>query len=153
VIAWHIPNLFELGLSSEAWHIVEDTCFLSAGLLFWWPIIRTGSRDAKGPQWSMPLYLFLGTLPCDILSAFLAFCGRVVYPSYVSTAHIFSLSPLQDQECAGALMWISVTFAYLIPAVVITIRILSPGRAQRAAQGVFYEFPEAELSGSEAEVV
>ena len=152
VIAWHIPPVFELGLSSETWHIVEDACFLLAGLLFWRPIIRTGLRAAKGPQWSRPLYLFLGTLPCDILSAFLTFCGRVVYPSYLSTARNFSLSPLQDQECAGALMWVCVTFAYLIPAVVITMQILSPGGVGREAQGALYEFPEAELSGSSAGV-
>src|ERR1700674_727924 len=152
VIAWHIPTLFQLGLSSNTWHIVEEVCFLSAGLLFWRPIIRTGPREAKGLQWSMPLYLFLGTLPCDILSAFLTFCGRVVYPNYVSAARIVNLSPLQDQECAGALMWICVTFAYLIPAVVITMQILSPSRAQREAQVALYEFPAPELS-SEPEAV
>ena len=154
VIAWHIPTLFQLGLSANTWHIVEEVCFLSAGLLFWRPIIRTRPREAKGPQWSMsmPLYLFLGTLPCDILSAFLTFCGRVVYPNYVSAARIVNLSPLQDQECAGALMWICVTFAYLIPAVVITMQILSPGRAQREAQVALYEFPAPELS-SEPEAV
>jgi cytochrome c oxidase assembly factor CtaG len=125
LIAWHIPALFQLGLSSRTWHTVEDASFLSAGLLFWRPIIQAGTREAGGPQWSMPLYLFLGTLPCDILSAFLTFCGHVAYPNYILTTHIFGLSPLQDQECAGALMWVCVTFAYLIPAVVITMQILS----------------------------
>jgi putative membrane protein len=134
VIAWHVPTLLQLGLSSDTWHNVENACFLSAGLLFWRPIIRTRPREPKGPQWFMPLYFFLGTLPCDILSAFLTFCGRVVYPSYVSTARIWNLSPLQDQECAGALMWVCVTFAYLIPAVVITMQNLSPVRAQGVAQ-------------------
>ena len=157
VIAWHVPTLFQLGLSSDTWHTVENACFLSAGLLFWWPIIRTRDREANGHQWSlsmlMPLYLFLATLPCDILSAFLTFCGRVVYPNYVSAARIVNLSPLQDQECAGALMWVWVTFAYLIPAVVITMQILSPGRAQREAQGVLYEYPAPELTSSEAEAV
>ncbi len=155
VIAWHIPTLFQLGLSSNTWHIVENGCFLSAGLLFWRPIIRTRAREAKGPQWSMfmPLYFFLATLPCDILSAFLTFCGRVVYPNYVSAARIVNLSPLQDQECAGALMWICVTFAYLIPAVVITMQILSPGRAQSEGQLALFEFQAPKLSGSEAEVV
>jgi putative membrane protein len=147
VIAWHIPTLFQLGLSSNTWHSVEDVCFLSAGLLFWRPIIRTAPREAKGLQWSMPLYLFLGTLPCDILSAFLTFCGRVVYPSYVSAARILNLSPLQDQECAGALMWVSVTFAFLIPAVVITMRILSPGPAQTEVHVALYEFPAPKTEG------
>jgi cytochrome c oxidase assembly factor CtaG len=74
----------------------------------------------------MALYLFFATLPCDVLSAFLVFCNRLVYPHYLATAQMFNLSPLQDQECAGALMWVWVTFAYLIPAVMITMQILSP---------------------------
>jgi putative membrane protein len=81
----------------------------------------------------VPLYLFLATLPCDILSAFLAFCGRVVYPSYLAAPRLLDLSPLQDQECAGALMWVSVTFIYLIPAVIITVQILSPGGQTNAS--------------------
>ncbi|OLC11054.1 MAG: hypothetical protein AUH41_01595 [Gemmatimonadetes bacterium 13_1_40CM_66_11] len=68
-------------------------------------------------------------MPCDALSAFLAFCGRVVYPSHHSASGLFGLSPLQDQECAGALMWFWVTIAYLLPAIVITVRMLSPSSA------------------------
>jgi putative membrane protein len=126
VIAWHFPALFRLALSSHAWHIVEHTCFLVAGLLFWRPIFRPRPTESKSSQWSIPVYLFLATLPCDILSGFLVFCGRVVYTSYQSAPRSFSLSALQDQQCAGALMWVWVTFAYLIPAVVITVQILSP---------------------------
>jgi putative membrane protein len=126
VIGWHLPALFQLALSSHIWHIVEHTSFLAAGLLFWRPIFRSWPSESKSPQWSIPLYLFLATLPCDILSGFLVFCGRVVYPSYQSAPPVFNLSPLQDQQCAGALMWVWVTFAYLIPAVVITVQILSP---------------------------
>ncbi len=71
-------------------------------------------------------YLFLATLPCDALSAFLVFCGRVVYPSHRSAQALLGFSPLQDQECAGALMWLWVTIAHLLPAIVITLRMLSP---------------------------
>jgi len=75
-----------------------------------WPLVLVApccsplrvERGLGGP-W---LYTsFLATLPCDLLSAFLAFCNRPVYPCYLSTTQLFSLSTLQDQECAGALMW------------------------------------------------
>ena len=125
VIAWHIPYFFQLGLSSHAWHTIEDVSFVCAGLLFWRPIITRQANGANTAQWLPVLYLFLATVPCDILSAFLAFCGRVLYPHYLSSNQTFSLSALQDQECAGALMWVTVTFAYLIPAVLITAKILS----------------------------
>jgi len=128
VLGWHVPALFELAMRSGAWHQVEHASFLVAGLLFWWPVIQPWPSQMRGPQWSAPLYLFLATLPCDALSAFLTFCNRVVYPHYLSAHRIFDISPLGDQERAGALMWVSVTFAYLVPAAVVTIQMLSPRR-------------------------
>jgi cytochrome c oxidase assembly factor CtaG len=124
LIGWHIPAAFALGGSSGLWHLVEHATFFGAGLLFWWPVIPSWPNASK-PRWSIVLYFFLATLPCDGLSAFLAFCGRVVYASYLDAPRHFNLTPLQDQECAGALMWTCATFAYLIPAVLITTRLLS----------------------------
>jgi cytochrome c oxidase assembly factor CtaG len=126
VIGWHIPALFALGMRSEGWHAIEHASFLAAGLLFWWPVIQPWPTLANWPRWGIPLYLFLAALPCDALSAFLTFCNRVVYPHYLSTHRLFDISPLGDQECAGALMWVWVTFAYLAPATVVTIQMLSP---------------------------
>jgi cytochrome c oxidase assembly factor CtaG len=69
-----------------------------------------------------------------VLSAFLAFCDRVIYLSYLSAPRAFNLSVLQDQECAAVLMWVSVTIIFLVPAVVITIQILSPPQASLAQE-------------------
>src|SRR5260370_33183253 len=41
-------------------------------------------RPSGTPHWSIVFYLFLATFPCDVLSAFLAFCGRVAYAFYAS---------------------------------------------------------------------
>jgi putative membrane protein len=124
LIGWHVPAAFALALGSESWHRVEHASFLAAGLLFWWPVIPSWP-SLSHPRWSLVVYLFLATLPCDALSAFLAFCGRVVYSSYLVVPRRFDISPLEDQQCAGALMWVWVTFAYLIPAVAITTCLLS----------------------------
>jgi len=126
VIGWHLPVAFQWGMRSQGMHILEDLSFLVAGLLFWWPVMPSPLSAARSRRWSIALYLFLATLPCDVLSAFLVFCDRLVYPFYLSTPLRFSLSPYADQERAGALMWVWVTFAYLIPAVAITLRMLSP---------------------------
>jgi putative membrane protein len=128
VLGWHVPALFELGMRSGGWHAVEHASFFAAGLLFWWPVVRPWPSLLRGPQWSAPLYLFLATLPCDALSAFLTFCNRVVYPHYLSAHRLFGTSPLGDQERAGALMWVVVTFAYLVPAAAITVQMLLPRR-------------------------
>jgi len=128
LIGWHVPAVFGLAFRSHLWHLVEHASFIVTGLLFWWPVVQPWPSVALWPRWRIPLYLFMATLPCDILSAFLAFCGRVVYPFYLATPGRFNMSPLQDQECAGALMWFCSTFIYMIPAVIITIQILSPAR-------------------------
>jgi putative membrane protein len=121
VIGWHIPVVFESARHSIFWHVMQHASFLGAGLLFWWPIIQPWPSISTLPRWSAPLYLFSATLPCDALSAFLVFCGRVIYPSSHS---------LEDQECAGALMWVTITFVYLIPAIVIMIRTIDARHAE-----------------------
>jgi len=136
VIGWHVPALFEMGIRSARWHAVEHACFFAAGILFWWPVIQPWPSVSRWPQWSVPLYLFLATLPCDALSAFLTFCDRVVYPQYLFAERLFDISPLGDQEWAGAVMWVCVTFAYLTPAAVVTIQILSPQRRAAKAEVV-----------------
>jgi putative membrane protein len=134
-IGWHSPSLFQLGLRSERWHAVEHASFLGSGLLFWWPVVQPWPSTARWPRWSIPLYLFFATLPCDALSAFLAFSDRVVYPVYLSAPRHFGLSVLQDQEYAGAVMWLCVTIGYVIPAAVITTQVFSPQRERSGNPG------------------
>lgn len=131
LIGWHFPQAFDLAMHSESWHAIEYASFLAAGVLFWIPVVRPWPSKAQRPQWSIPVYLFLATLPCDALSAFLTFCGRVVYAHYLHQQQPPNFSALQDQEAAGALMWVFVTFVYSIPAVAATINILSPSGACR----------------------
>jgi putative membrane protein len=130
LVVWHIPSMFMLGLRSQMWHGIEQASFLATGLLFWWPVIQSRPIVSKWPESSMLLYLFLATLPCDILSAFLVFCDRVVYPVFLSSPQSFGLSALEDQQCAGALMWTCVTVVYLIAAAIFAARLLSPLRSE-----------------------
>jgi putative membrane protein len=125
LVGWHIPAVFAFGMRSEAWHGFEQASFLVAGLLFWWPVVRPWPAYSTGPRWSILLYLFLATVPCDILSGFLAFCDRVVYHIYLDTPRRFGLSALEDQQCAAALMWACVTVVYLVPAAILTVQMLS----------------------------
>jgi cytochrome c oxidase assembly factor CtaG len=109
-----------------------------APVLFLRPAFCSGGRvvqpstGASRQDLSMILYLFFATLPCDILSGFLVFSDRVVYPIYFSSSNRLGLSPLEDQQCAAALMWTCVTLVYLIAGAILTMRILSPQSLSRA---------------------
>jgi putative membrane protein len=126
LIAWHVPSAFELALHSDFWHELEHACFFSSSILFWWPVVQPFPSEARWPRWSIPLYLFFGMFPGGALGAFLAFCDRVLYPSYRQAPALFRITPLTDQILAGSLMWVFGIFVCLIPAVFITLKLLSP---------------------------
>ena len=135
VIVWHIPAVFEMALWSNPLHALERASFFAAGLVFWYPVIcsRLGSVTSR---WPVPLYLFLATLPCDVLSAFLTFSDDVAYRPYLSGSGQFQLTPREDQALAGTIMWLTVTLAYMVPALILTSRLLRVGASEKAANSV-----------------
>ena len=139
LLGWHVPALFTLGMHSAVWHGVEQASFLGVGFLFWLPVIQPWPSVSTAPQWSTLLYLFLATLPCDVLSGLLVFSDGVAYPVYFSMPRHFGFSVLEDQQCAAALMWTCVTIVYLVPAAILSTRLLSP-RSFRSGDQVQSEF-------------
>ena len=151
---WHIPKLFEWALRFPAVHAAQLATFVASGFFFWWPVIEPWPAERRWPRWSIPLYLFAATLPCDILSGYLSFSDRVVYINYQMSSVHLGMTALEDQQCAAASMWVCVTVIMLLPAVFITMKLLSPGsdKVQRDADtrsAHATEYPP--LSGSEVD--
>ena len=136
LVAWHVPALLTLTMHSSAWHAIEHASFLTGGLLFWWPVVQPWPSSSTERPWSIVLYVFLATLPCDVLSGFLVFSERIAYPMYLSAPGHVSVSVLDDQQRAGALMWTVVTIVYLLAGAIVATRALSRG-----------SFPVIERSG------
>ena len=130
-LGWHTPPLYELTLRSPSWHIVEHICFLGSGVLFWWPVILPWPSRPHWPEWAIIPYLLLADVQNTVLSAFLTFSDRVVYPTYNLVPQFPGMNSLSDQHAAGAIMWVPGSIVYLIPAGIIAMRFLSPQRAAR----------------------
>jgi len=130
MLGWHVPAAYELALRSPGWHEVEHACFLVTSLIFWWPVVQPWPSRARWPRWTMPIYLLLADFVNSALSAFLAFSDRVLYPSYVAVPRLWGITAQSDQSAAGVSMWVIGSFAFLIPAVAITVRLLSPSGPQ-----------------------
>jgi cytochrome c oxidase assembly factor CtaG len=130
-LGWHVPVLFELTFRSERVHQFEHLCFLLTSIAFWWVVLAPWPSHRRWPRWSMIPYLLTADVMNTILSATLAFSGKVLYPSYAEAPRISTLSPLKDQVAAGAEMWVLNSIVFLIPAVVLTMKMLSP-KALRA---------------------
>lgn len=134
LIAWHVPAAFELALRADGWHEAEHATFLATAILFWWPVIQPWPAVTKWPRWTIPIYLLLGAVAGSTVSAYLTFSDAVLYPSYLAAPRIFPMNALSDQVIAGAVMWVAMTFALVLPAIVITIRYLSPAAPRAGAR-------------------
>jgi cytochrome c oxidase assembly factor CtaG len=99
---WHLPSLFDRALKSEAWHAAQHLSFFAAALLFWSAML--GPR--KNP-WIAAACLFATSMASGALGAFMALSQSPWYGPYAALGlAAFGLTPSEDQQLAGALMWI-----------------------------------------------
>jgi putative membrane protein len=127
-IGWHIPVAYEFALASWQWHVVEHTCFFFTSVIFWWPIIQPWPSRFSGSRWILLPYLLGADIINTAISAMLCFSGRILYPTYANQSRIFAITPLSDQMAAGAFMWVLGSIVFLVPAMYITLRLLSSPR-------------------------
>jgi cytochrome c oxidase assembly factor CtaG len=130
-LAWHVPRAYDYALEHENWHAVEHLCFLGTSLLFWHCILLPWPAEARRRTWGILIFLVSADLVNTLLSAFLAFCNRPVYRYYVDHPNPFRIDPLDDQVLGAVIMWVLGSFAFLIPAMILTIRMLSPARTRK----------------------
>lgn len=138
-LGWHVPAMFELTFRAEWIHVSEHLCFFGTSLAFWWVVLNPWPGRPRWPRWAMLPYLLSADILNTILSATLAFAGRVLYPSYAEAPRICFLTPLKDQVAAGAEMWVLNSLVMLTPAVAIAMRELSPKLLVRGNQSIARE--------------
>jgi cytochrome c oxidase assembly factor CtaG len=127
-LCWHIPAAYNFALENETIHGIEHLCFLFTALIFWWTILRPWPAAPRSNDWGAIVYLALADVVMTLLSAFLAFCDRPVYSFYVEHPNPFHIPVLDDQVLGAVTMWVLGSFAFLIPAMLLTLRLLSPSR-------------------------
>ncbi len=111
--AWHLPALYEAALRSEAMHALEHGVFLATAMLFWSVLVRHARPDRVRYGIAIP-YLFTAALQSGILGALMTFTTRPWYPYYATLTPAWGLTPLQDQQLAGLIMWAPVGALFTI---------------------------------------
>lgn len=102
---WHAPPLFEGALRDESLHALEHLIFLSTAMLFWWVLLRRSGPGYLRYGAAVP-YLFTTILQSSVLGALMTFTSLPWYPYYAARTPAWGLTPLQDQQLAGLIMWI-----------------------------------------------
>lgn len=139
--AWHAPNLYERSLGSLPVHILMHVMFFGTAVLTWWPIFSPLDELPPLPAPGQCLYLFFESLPPTVLGAVITFAGDVLYPTYAAAPRAWGLSPLNDQQLAGLIMWIPGALVFFVVLTAVFFRWLnrdefepSPDGRRRAAR-------------------
>lgn len=114
---WHAPKLFDATLDSEWVHGAQHISFLGTALLFWWTLFhKHGGRRGYGVA---VLYVFTTAVHTSVLGALLTFAPHVWYAPYARTAQLWGITPLQDQQIGGLIMWVPAGTLLTIVALVL----------------------------------
>jgi cytochrome c oxidase assembly factor CtaG len=129
-LGWHVPAAYDFALEHENWHAVEHLCFLFSSLLFWNCILQPWPARKHNLGWGILIYLVSADIVNTMLSAFLAFCGRPIYTYYINS-NPFHASLLDDQVLGAVIMWVLGSLVFLVPAMILTLRLAGLGGARR----------------------
>lgn len=99
---WHLPYLFDEALRHEGWHAAQHLSFFATALLFW-----SGMLGPRRSAWTSAACLFATSMITGALGAFMALSTSPWYASYrAMNLAAFGLTPAEDQQLAGILMWV-----------------------------------------------
>jgi putative membrane protein len=134
-LGWHVPALFDRVPASAATAAVEYVLYLGTGILFWLQVIgsrpwRAGAAPLRG------LELLVATLAADtILGMVLVFGSGVIYHTYANSAH-HVMTVLDDQQLAGAVLWMGMLPPMIAAAVAVLVRWLNDEESHALSAGI-----------------
>jgi cytochrome c oxidase assembly factor CtaG len=109
---WHVPSLFDAAVSNVTLHRLQHLSFFVTAVWFWWSVFWRSGRGVA--TW----HLFATMMHTAVLGALMALAPRVLYTVQTQAAAMWGMTPLDDQQLAGIVMWIPAGTIYAGAALV-----------------------------------
>ena len=131
---WHLtPGWYDAALRDAVIHDVQHLSMTGVAVLFWWNVIDPKPLHSRLSYIPRMLYVFVAGVPRQFLGALLTFAGRPLYGTYGQAQGPLALSPLDDQQLGGLIMWVPGGMMYLaIMGIIFAVWAYKSERAQRA---------------------
>lgn len=123
---WHAPGAYGAAMSNDLVYALMQASLLATATLAWQAV------HAARPAGAV-CALLATTMLMGLLGAILTFAPRALYAPHALTTAAWGLTPLDDQQIAGLIMWIPAAGVYLASALSILTGVLRPGPTARAA--------------------
>ena len=133
VVLWHLPPAYDAAARSLPVHVGEHLCFFVTALLFWWVVLDRRSRHRLGTGAAI-FYLFTAALASTLLGAAITLAPRPWYTAHWGTTTAWGLTPLEDQQLAGLIMWVPAGLVYLVALGPIAAKALARDRGRSGDQ-------------------
>lgn len=111
IVGWHVPALYDRSATSELVHSLQHASFLGTALVFWHAVLIDAPRRAR--QGAAILSLFTTAIYTGGLGALLTVASEPWYHAYRDGPPLWGLTPLEDQQLAGLIMWVPAGMSYL----------------------------------------
>jgi cytochrome c oxidase assembly factor CtaG len=107
---WHMPLLYNAVLRNDLAHWLQHLSFFVTALLFWWSLLQ--GRAGQRGYGAAVFYLFATALHTGLLGVLLMVSKSLWYPAQATFAADWGLTPLEDQQVAGLIMWVPAGIVY-----------------------------------------
>lgn len=103
---WHLPVLYQAALRHGGVHALEHAMFLGFGINMWMCLFGPLPMPSWFGNFAKLLYIIAVRLAGTILGNIFLWSGTVFYPFYIHGDAVHHISPLADQNIAGAVMMV-----------------------------------------------
>jgi putative membrane protein len=103
---WHLPVFYEAALDHTVVHALEHAMFLGFGINMWMCLFGPLPMPAWFGNGAKLGYIVAVRLTGTVLGNVFLWSGTVFYPFYIHGDTLWKISPLADQNLAGAIMMV-----------------------------------------------
>jgi putative membrane protein len=104
LLAWHLSTLNQAALRHAGIHALEHACLVGLGIFMWICLLGPLPRAKALSEPGKLVYILAVRVSGAILANVLLWSGTVLYPIYVNGEALHRISPVADQNIAGAIM-------------------------------------------------
>jgi cytochrome c oxidase assembly factor CtaG len=120
---WHVPAFYQATLTSDWIHATQHLSFFATAVLFWSALYGVGRSVMS--YGAATFYVFGTAVHCSALGALLTFSAVLWYPAYQRTTQGWGLTPLQDQQLGGVIMWVPSGIVFIVVGLALFAKWLS----------------------------
>jgi cytochrome c oxidase assembly factor CtaG/cytochrome c2 len=127
---WHLPRPYAWSLQNEWVHTFEHLSFVITSFMFWTLVIEPSGRRRME---FIPSMLFVAAIAVlsGLPGALMILSPVVLFKAHGMAPYAWGMTPLEDQQIAGLIMWIPAGIFFLAPIAWLFVKSLQNAERRR----------------------